>query len=101
MIPYKQLSLADIFSDCQEKFENDKPAFLSLLETHIDIDELIPISFRNHFYASTGRTRKYPLQAFLWALIIQRIFSRLHMHCDHQNRKYCSTQHLRYVFELY
>ena len=75
MIPYKQLSLADIFSDCHEKFKNDKPAFLSLLETHIDIDELIPISFRNHFYASTGRTRKYPLQAFLWALIIQRIFS--------------------------
>ena len=75
MIPYKQLSLADIFSDCHEKFGNDKPAFLSLLETHIDIDELIPISFRNHFYASTGRTRKYPLQAFLWALIIQRIFS--------------------------
>ena len=75
MIPYKQLPLADIFSDCQEKFENDKPAFLSLLETHIDINEFIPISFRNHFYASTGRTRKYPLQAFLWTLIIQRIFS--------------------------
>ena len=75
MIPYKQLSLADIFSDCQEKFENDKPAFLSLLETHIDINEFIPISFRNHFYASTGRTRKYPLQAFLWTLIIQHIFS--------------------------
>lgn len=75
MIPYKQLSLTDIFSDCQNKFENDKPAFLSLLENHIDMDEMIPISFRNHFYASTGRTRKYPLQAFLWALIIQRIFS--------------------------
>jgi transposase len=75
MIPYKQLSLPDIFTDCQNKFENDKPAFLSLLETHIDIDEFIPISFRNHFYASTGRTRKYPLHAMLWALIIQRIFS--------------------------
>ena len=75
MIPYKQLSLADIFQDCQNKFDNDKPAFLSLLETHIDIDEFIPISFRNHFYASTGRSRKYPLHAFLWALIIQRIFS--------------------------
>ena len=75
MIPYKQLSLADIFQDCQNKFDNDKPAFLSLLENHIDIDEFIPISFRNHFYASTGRSRKYPLQAFLWALIIQRIFS--------------------------
>ena len=75
MITYKQLSLADIFQDCQNKFENDQPAFLSLLEEHIDLDEIIPITFRNHFYASTGRTRKYPLQAFLWALIIQRIFS--------------------------
>ncbi|MCR5605810.1 MAG: ISNCY family transposase, partial [Treponema sp.] len=75
MIPYKQLSLADIYAECQDKFENDKPAFLSLLETHIDIGEIIPISFRNHFYASTGRSRKYPLHAMLWALIIQRIFS--------------------------
>lgn len=74
MIPYKQLSLADIFQDCQEKFNNDKPAFLSLLENHIDLDEIIPVTFYNHFYALTGRTRKYPLKAFLWALIIQRIF---------------------------
>ncbi len=59
MIPYKQLSLTDIFSDCQNKFENDKPAFLSLLETHINIDEFISTSFRNHFYASTGRSRFY------------------------------------------
>ncbi|EGX77882.1 hypothetical protein HMPREF9457_03698 [Dorea formicigenerans 4_6_53AFAA] len=41
MIPYKQLSLAEIFTDCQEKLDNDKPAFLSLLETHIDIDETV------------------------------------------------------------
>ncbi len=75
MIPYKQLSLAEIFQDCQDKFDNDKPAFLSLLENHIDMDEIIPISFRNHFYASTGRTRKYSLHDLLWALIIQRIFS--------------------------
>lgn len=75
MIPHKQLSLADIFSDCQEKFQDDKPAFLSLLQNHIDLDEMISLSFRNHFYASTGRTRKYPLHALLWALIIQRIFS--------------------------
>lgn len=75
MIPHKQLSLEDIFQDCQEKFYADKPAFLSLLENHIDLDELIPMSFYNHFYASTGRSRKYPLHALLWALIIQRIFS--------------------------
>ena len=75
MIPYKQLSLGDIFQDCQEKFKNDKPAFLSLLETHIDLDEIIPLSFFNHFHASTGRKRLYPLKAMLWALVIQRIFS--------------------------
>ena len=75
MIPYNQLSLADIFSDCQEIYESDKPQFLSLLQQHIDLDEIIPASFRKHFYASTGRTRKYPLHAFLWTLIIQRIFS--------------------------
>lgn len=75
MIPYNQLSLADIFSDCQEIYESDKPQFLTLLQNHIDLDEIVPASFRRHFYASTGRSRKYPLNAFLWALIIQRIFS--------------------------
>jgi len=75
MIPHKQLTLAEIFQDCQEFLESDRPKFLSLLENHIDLDSIIPISFRNHFYASTGRTRKYPLNAMLWALIIQRIFS--------------------------
>gem|GEM_PF-4092700 len=29
MIPYKQLSLADIFIDCQNKFDNDKYHFSS------------------------------------------------------------------------
>ena len=75
MIPYKQLSLADIFEDCQNIFEDDKPQFLALLEQHINLDEIIPVTFYNHFYASTGRTRKYHLHALLWALIIQRIFS--------------------------
>ncbi len=75
MIPQKQLTLADIFEDCQEIYESDKPQFLTLLENHIDLDEIVPISFRHHYYASTGRNRKYPLNAMLWALIIQRLFS--------------------------
>jgi hypothetical protein len=75
MIPYKQLKLADVFEECQEILDSDKPRFLSLLENHIDLDSIIPVSFRNHYYASTGRSRKYPLTAMLWALIIQRIFS--------------------------
>ena len=49
--------------------------FLSLLESHIDLDEIVPVSFRNHYYAWTGRPRSYPLNAMLWALIIQKIFS--------------------------
>lgn len=75
MIPQKQLSLAEIYSDCKSYFETDKPHFLSLLESTINLDELIPLSFVNHFYSSTGRPRKYSLKAMLWALIIQRIFS--------------------------
>ena len=75
MITYKQLSLADVYSDCKEKFENDKYQFLSLLKNTIDLDELVPASFINHFYASTGRPRKYQLYAMLSAFILQRIFS--------------------------
>ena len=68
MISQKQLSLADIF-------ESDKPKFLTLLENHMDLDEFISISFYNQYYAATGRNRKYPLTALLWALIIQLLFS--------------------------
>ena len=75
MITQKQLTLADIFSDCQEIFDFDKPQFLTLLENHIDLGQIIPVSFYNHYYSSVGRNRKYPLTAMLWALIIQRIFS--------------------------
>ena len=75
MIPYKQLSLADIFENCQKDFENDKYRFLALLENAINLEEIVPQSFINHFRARTGRPRKYRLFAILWALILQRIFS--------------------------
>jgi len=71
----KQITLSDIFTGCLDSLENDKPRFLSLVEEHIDLDALIPKSFYEHFYQRFGRPRKYPLRAFLWALIIQRIFS--------------------------
>ncbi len=44
MITYKQLTLAEIFEDCQNKFDNDKYQFLSLLDEAIDLDEIIPVS---------------------------------------------------------
>ena len=39
MIPYKQLTLAEVFEDCQNKFDNDKYQFLSLLDQTINLDE--------------------------------------------------------------
>jgi len=75
MIPHKQLTLRDVYTECQEMFEEDKPVFLSLLEKHINLSEIIPASFRRHFYKGLGRIRKYPLHGFIWALIIQKIFT--------------------------
>ena len=75
MIKVKQLSLADIFDDCRETFENNTPRFLALLEQAIDLRELVPYSFISHFNAKTGRKRDYQLDAMLWALILQRILS--------------------------
>ena len=75
MITYKQLTLEEIFEDCQNKFDNDKYQFLSLLDEAINLDEIVPVSFISHFYASTGRPRKHQLYPMLKALLIQRIFS--------------------------
>ena len=33
MIPYHQMTLADVFTETQELFESDKPEFLKLLES--------------------------------------------------------------------
>ena len=55
MQKYNQLSLADIYEDCQNIFENDKPKFLALLESVIDFAEFIPQSFYNAFYRRIGR----------------------------------------------
>ena len=75
MILYKQQSLGDIYADCQKILEEDKPAFLSLLEQHIKLETYIPSTFWHRFNAATGRKREYPLTAFIWALLIQKIFS--------------------------
>ena len=75
MIPHKQLTLGDIFSECQTMLEEDKPVFLSLLEKHINLSEIIPATFNRHFYKGIGRSRKYPLHGFVWALVIQKIFT--------------------------
>ena len=75
MITHKQLTLAEVFEDCQNKFDNDKYQFLSLLDEAIILDEIVPVSFVSHFHARTGRPHKHQLYPMLKALLIQRIFS--------------------------
>ena len=75
MITHKQLTLAEVFEDCQHKFDNDKYHFLALLDEAINLDEIVPVSFVSHFHAQTGRPRKHQLYPMLKALLLQRIFS--------------------------
>lgn len=75
MFKIKQLSLKNIYTDCLNFFENDKPQFLSILEEYLDIESLIPFSFKMHFRNHIGRPRDYSLSSFILSLIIQRIFS--------------------------
>ena len=75
MITHKQLTLTEIFDDCQNKFDNDKYLFLQLLDEAINLDEIVPVSFVTHFHAKTGRPRKHQLYPILKALLIQCIFS--------------------------
>ena len=58
MIPYKQLSLADIFTDCQEKFQDDwnlfyttshKKSFFSLcISSYSVIINMVFVGSRAH-----------------------------------------------------
>lgn len=72
---YRQISLKDTFSDCQDMFMDVVPSFFQLLDEHFDIAEFIPSVFTNAFYQQLGRKRIYPLTGFLSALILQKIFS--------------------------
>ena len=47
---FNQQSLSDIYEDCQGFFDNDKPKFLALLESTINIADFIPQTFYNAFY---------------------------------------------------
>ena len=65
MITHNQLELADVFTECQDIFEADKPRFLTLLEENIDLEALIPRSFAKNYYSYIGRPRTYGLVSML------------------------------------
>lgn len=72
---YHPISLKDTFSDCQNMFVDDTPSFFQLLSKHIDLNLFIPDEFFSAFYQNIGRNRLYPLQGFLSAFILQKVFS--------------------------
>lgn len=71
----QQLSLKDIFDDCQDIFIDNPTSFFQLLEQNVDINEFIPNSFYSAFHQKLGRNRTYPLSGFLAAFILQKTFS--------------------------
>ena len=75
MAKFHQITLKESFSNCQDMFQDDAPSFFQLMEVHFDFQEFIPSTFYNAFYQSLGRKRTYPLEGFLSALILQKIFS--------------------------
>lgn len=74
-VKYHQISLNETFSDCQNSFMDDTPAFFQLLSKYFDLGDFIPPDFHSAFYRSIGRNRIYPLHGFLSAFILQKIFS--------------------------
>ena len=68
-----QLSLLDIYKDCQDLMVSDRSTFFSLLEERLDFSEFIPSNFYNAYYQKLGRNRVYPLSAFISSLIFQKV----------------------------
>ena len=69
----KQLSFADTYEKCADLFEDHRPEYIKLLEENLDISQYIPVSFYNAFYQHYGRKRLYSLDAFISALLLQKI----------------------------
>jgi hypothetical protein len=68
-----QLSFFDTCADVFSAMAEDKPAFLRLLEEHIDFRSLIPPGFYPAFHLRFGRPRKYQLESFIRFFILQKI----------------------------
>ena len=67
-----QMSIFDTYNDICSVMENDKPEFIRMLETHIDLSSIIPTEFYWAFYRNTGRPRGYPLEGFVKFFILQK-----------------------------
>lgn len=74
-----QISLFDTYTDVCRTMEEDKPAFLTLLDEHIDFEAIIPPRFYHTYYSCTGRRRVFSLESFIRAFVIQRLLGMTHI----------------------
>jgi len=65
-IKLKQLSFANIYSNIDEYFQQDKPKLIELFEQYIDLSALIPQRFLYHYHASTGLMPTFSLCRYFY-----------------------------------
>jgi len=68
------MSLFDTYRQVSEAQQENIPEFFRLLNEHIDWDAIIPGRFYTAFYRRLGRSRRYLLESFIKALVLQDIF---------------------------
>ncbi len=54
-----QMSLFDIYNDVSEAVENKKPKVISLLEEHIDFENIIKCTVRTFYYKCSLKARVF------------------------------------------
>lgn len=69
-----QMSLFDTYCQVSGSQQESQPEFFRLLSEHIDWDAIIPARFYLAFYQRFGRKRKYQLESFIKALVLQNVF---------------------------
>ena len=80
-----QMSFEDIYNGVSESMENRKSELVSLLEEHINLDELIPHSFHTAFYRRMGRGHLYHLDSFIWFFDSEKAVGIISKHADDYN----------------
>ena len=83
---YEQLDLIGKVSELT-KLPTHKPGkFLELMDKHIDLCTLIPLSFKYAYYASETNRRTYLLESILAVLLLMRNYSVVQKKDLHRQR---------------
>lgn len=68
-----QVSLFDLDSELHELTANKSNQLFSLFNQFVDTDDIIPPSFYNAYYSNVGKTRDFPLEGMIKALVFYNL----------------------------